>query len=60
MDGMPPPFLSPSKICSGGVKLKSPSITITSCWSARSRASRMISGADIISCSCRPWCECIQ
>ena len=34
---MLPPFLSPAKIWSGGVKLKSASITITSCWSGRSR-----------------------
>src|SRR5262249_35968818 len=49
-------FLRSAKICSGGVKLKSASITITSCWSARSRPSRMISGAALSSCSCSPQC----
>ena len=32
-----PVFCKPSKICSGGVKLKSASNTTTSCWSGRSR-----------------------
>ena len=35
--GMPPSFLSPAKIWSGGVKLKSASIMMTSCWPGRSR-----------------------
>ena len=51
---MDPAFFSAAKICSGGVKLKSASMTTTSCWSARSRWSRMMSGAVIRSCSCRP------
>src|SRR3984957_7485578 len=40
-----PRFFRFSKICSDGVKLKSASITTTSCSSGRSRSSWMISGA---------------
>ena len=36
MDDMLLPFLSSAKMCSGGVKLKSASVTTTSCWSGRS------------------------
>jgi len=57
---IPPPFFSSVNIWSGGVKLKSASMTTISCWSGRSRWSRMISGAAISSCSCSPWCECIH
>ena len=38
MPAIEPDFLRFSKICSDGVKLKSASITTTSCWSARSRS----------------------
>ena len=37
MPAIDPAFFRAAKICSGGVKLKSASMTTTSCWSARSR-----------------------
>ncbi len=60
MPAIEPEFFKFSKICSAGVKLKSASITTTSCSSGRSRSSWMMSGAVISRCSCSPWCECIQ
>jgi hypothetical protein len=49
--GMLLPFLRLATISSGGVKLKSLSISTTSCWSGRSRWSRMINGASSNCCS---------
>ena len=62
---MPPADFFPgarraARMSAGSRVVKSLSITTTSCSSGAGWGSRMMSGAVIIGCSCRPKCECIQ